>query len=76
MILLSPMLNFKNLKNFNKVQNEQHPYHLVDPSPWPIMTALSLLSIVISFLLYFNYYKNGELHLKASFFVFLFFLYK
>jgi len=27
------MINLKSLKNLNKVQNEQHPFHLVDPSP-------------------------------------------
>jgi len=70
------MVNLKKLKNLNKVQNEQHPFHLVDPSPWPIMTSLSLLSLVLSFILYFHYYKNGSFHFMVSFSIFLFFLYK
>ena len=24
-------------------ENQKHPYHLVDPSPWPLVTALALL---------------------------------
>ena len=24
-------------------ENQKHPYHLVDPSPWPLVTAISLL---------------------------------
>lgn len=66
----------KPLKNFNKQSNEQHPFHLVNPSPWPFMLALSLLNLALSFLLYFHYFKNGEYSLKVAFLFFLFFLYK
>jgi hypothetical protein len=31
----------QNLKNINLKKQEQHPFHLVDPSPWPISTSLS-----------------------------------
>jgi cytochrome c oxidase subunit 3 len=70
------MVKLNKLKNLNKLQNEQHPFHLVDPSPWPIMTSLSLLSLVLSFILYFHYYNNGAFHFILSFTVFLFFLFK
>lgn len=33
-----------------------HPYHLVDPSPWPILTSLSALWLAISLVLYFHQY--------------------
>ncbi len=70
------MINLRKLKNLNKLENEQHPFHLVDPSPWPIMTALSLLSLVLSFILYFHYYINGSVHFIFSFIIFLFFLFR
>ncbi len=68
------MINLKKLKNLNTTENEQHPFHLVDPSPWPILTAMSLLSLVLSFILYFHYYQNGAFHFFVSFFIFIFFL--
>jgi hypothetical protein len=70
------MVNLKKLKNLNKVKHEQHPFHLVDPSPWPIMTSMSLWSLVLSFILYFHYFKNGAFHFIVSFVIFLFFLFK
>jgi len=35
------------LKNNPKVFAEQHPYHLVNPSPWPIYTSITLLNSII-----------------------------
>jgi cytochrome c oxidase subunit 3 len=34
----------------NKVrsQMQNHPYHLVDPSPWPLMSSFSLLSLAMT----------------------------
>ena len=40
---------------------QRHPYHLVDPSPWPFMSALSAFSLVISLTLYMHSYKGAEL---------------
>nr|AIK66587.1 cytochrome c oxidase subunit 3 [Rotundella rotunda] len=33
-----------------------HPYHLVDPSPWPILTSLSILWMMLGFVLFFHKY--------------------
>ena len=44
--------NIKKLYNYAISVNEQQPFHLVRPSPWPIMTALSLWSLALSFLGY------------------------
>ena len=30
-------------------ENQKHPYHLVDPSPWPLVTAMSLLVFAYGF---------------------------
>lgn len=36
-----------------------HPYHLVDPSPWPALTSLSALWLAIGLVLYFHKYSAG-----------------
>jgi heme/copper-type cytochrome/quinol oxidase subunit 3 len=33
-----------------------HPYHLVDPSPWPLLTSLCTLMLTIGAVLYFHQY--------------------
>jgi heme/copper-type cytochrome/quinol oxidase subunit 3 len=63
-----------NILNINRNSNEQHPYHLVNTSPWPLFTAVSLGSCALSFLLYFNYYKNSNLYIVLSLVFFCFFL--
>lgn len=34
-----------------------HPYHLVDFSPWPILTGLTVLQLVLSLLYYFFFFS-------------------
>jgi len=60
--------------NFNLSKNEQQPFHLVNISPWPIMLSISLSSLVLSFLMYFNYFKNGEIYFLISFILFCFYI--
>lgn len=36
-----------------------HPFHLVDPSPWPALTAFATTFLVTSLVLYFNFIKGG-----------------
>ena len=62
-------------KNFNKLKNEQHPFHLVDVSPWPFMLSLALLNLALSFLCYFHYFKNGSYHFLLSFSILVFYLF-
>lgn len=59
----------RNLKNVNFKRNEQHPFHLVDSSPWPIITSVSLYSLVLSFIMYFHYFKAGLPQLVCSLFL-------
>jgi cytochrome c oxidase subunit 3 len=37
------------LINLNIIKYEQHPFHLVKPSPWPILTALYLSNLLFVF---------------------------
>jgi cytochrome c oxidase subunit 3 len=59
----------KNFKNINFKKHEQHPFHLVDPSPWPIITSLSLYSLALGFIMYFHYFKGGLFQLFGGFFL-------
>jgi cytochrome c oxidase subunit 3 len=38
---------------------QAHPWHLVDPSPWPILTSFALLSLALSAVLYFHGFAGG-----------------
>jgi cytochrome c oxidase subunit 3 len=48
------LLSLSTLKNNPKIFAERHPYHLVDPSPWPIFTSVALLNNI--------FYVVGYLH--------------
>tara|TARA_A100001035_G_scaffold172401_1_gene136798 strand:- start:54 stop:875 length:822 start_codon:yes stop_codon:yes gene_type:complete len=52
-------------------ENQKHPYHLVDPSPWPLVTAASLLILAYGFIMFMHQEKSllfiiGTLALIAS----------
>jgi hypothetical protein len=36
-----------------------HGYHLVDPSPWPALTALCMLWLTVSLVLFFHQYSGA-----------------
>ena len=40
--------------NLNRRNFQAHPFHLVSPSPWPLYTSLSLLSLTTSGVLTFH----------------------
>jgi cytochrome c oxidase subunit 3 len=43
----------------NYSSTRHHPYHLVDPSPWPVLTSFSALWLTISLVLWFHCYNNA-----------------
>ena len=38
-------------KNINIAACEKHPYHLVDPSPWPVATAIAVFGSALGVVL-------------------------
>lgn len=42
-------------------QYQAFPYHLVDPSPWPLATSIALLASALSAVLYFHGFAGGGL---------------
>jgi hypothetical protein len=45
----------------NKVPTNQHPFHIVDPSPWPFLVAFSLFGILFNTVCYLH-----ELHINTA----------
>jgi hypothetical protein len=64
------------IKNYNVAKNEQHPFHMVDTSPWPLMTSVSLWSLVLSFISYFHFFQNGGFQLLINLGVLSFYLFR
>lgn len=42
----------------------KHPFHLVDPSPWPLFVSLGLFSLILGFTMYLHSFKE-----KTFFFI-------
>ena len=45
---------------------QYHPYHLVDPSPWPFVGSIGALGLTTGGVMYFHRYVYGELLLTLS----------
>jgi cytochrome c oxidase subunit 3 len=39
--------------------SQKHPYHLVDPSPWPLLGSLGALASTIGGVMYMHYFTGG-----------------
>ena len=66
----------KNKKMINQVINrnqfQSFPYHLVDPSPWPILVSFSLLSFTVGAVVYMQGYPYGNYLISLGFHITLF----
>jgi cytochrome c oxidase subunit 3 len=45
---------------------EQHPFHLVDLSPWPFLTSFAFFQLALSIVSYFHYYLFATSYLFFS----------
>jgi hypothetical protein len=56
-----------------KIRNNQvHGYHLVDPSPWPIIAAFGALMMTFGGVLFMHGYIGGSFLLKFGFSMIIF----
>lgn len=39
---------------------QKHPYHLVDPSPWPLVSSISCLVAALGAATFFHSFHNGD----------------
>ena len=49
-----------------KSRYQSHPYHLVDPSPWPISTSFALLVLTLSAVMYMHGINYGGYFLNLG----------
>jgi len=62
------LLNKKRMLQTKTINKFQHfPFHLVDPSPWPILTSFSLLNLTIGAVSYMHGYSYGGYILTLGF---------
>jgi len=52
-------LKFITNKEFIKNKNQRHFFHIVDPSPWPILTSLAALGTCTGAVAYFHAFIGG-----------------
>jgi cytochrome c oxidase subunit 3 len=52
--------------NLNRSIFQSHPFHLVSPSPWPLYTSISLLTLTTSGVLSFHGFAYAENNLFLS----------
>jgi cytochrome c oxidase subunit 3 len=55
------------MTNIARTQFQSHPFHMVEPSPWPLLTAFALLTLTVSGVLYFNGIQNSEVLVTLGF---------
>lgn len=55
------------MANIQRTDYQTHPYHLVDQSPWPLLTSLALFGMVVSAVLYMHGFVSGGLLLTLGF---------
>ena len=58
--------------NIHRSNFQAHPFHLVSPSPWPLYTSISLLTLTTSGVLSFHGFNNSEYFLTLAFFSLVF----
>ncbi|WP_375318731.1 cytochrome c oxidase subunit 3 [Candidatus Tisiphia endosymbiont of Oplodontha viridula] len=60
---------------FASLGEKQHPFHLVDPSPWPILTSFALLLLASGGIMFMHKYRFGAYVFGAGIFSVIFCLY-
>jgi len=45
--------------NITTSRNQLHPFHIVDPSPWPFVTSLGAFFTLFGLALYMHFFQNG-----------------
>ena len=56
----------------NYKETQKHPFHLVDPSPWPLFTSVGAFTTTFGGVLYFHGFRGGEMVLSFGFLMILY----
>lgn len=68
LINLKVKKKIKKMSNLIRSQFQAHPFHLVSPSPWPIFTCISLLTLTTTGVLTMHGFNNVEYFLYFALF--------
>ena len=55
--------------NLNIRRVQKHPFHIVDPSPWPLIASLGAFYTLFGFTMYIHFYENGFLLFSLGLFL-------
>lgn len=55
------------MKHLERRNFQGHPFHLVSPSPWPLFTSISLLTLTTSGVLTIHGFNNAGFFLAFAF---------
>lgn len=58
-----------------KRNNQRHSFHLVDPSPWPIISSFSALMLTVGATMFMHGYLGGEMLMLSGFGMILFMMF-
>jgi cytochrome c oxidase subunit 3 len=59
----------------NLPHHKQHDYHLVDPSPWPLLASFALLILTIGMVMFMHKHAIGKIIAPAGFLLVLYTMY-
>jgi cytochrome c oxidase subunit 3 len=65
-------MGIKTKRTMSVLEKQRHPYHLVDPSPWPLFGSLGALAITVGGVMYMHSYSGGSFLLFFAFTVILY----
>jgi cytochrome c oxidase subunit 3 len=61
--------------NLLKKNNQRHPYHLVDPSPWAFVASLGALGLTFGGVMFMQNYSGGWTLFSIGFLTILYTMY-
>jgi hypothetical protein len=59
----------------NIIKTQKHPYHLVDPSPWPLVAAMGCFFLTFGFVMFFHGYIGSSSMMLTGLITVLFVMY-
>jgi cytochrome c oxidase subunit 3 len=54
------------MTNLTRSNFQAHPFHLVSPSPWPLLTCIALLTLTTTAVLTFHGFSNANVFLYLA----------
>ena len=64
-----------NTKILLSKNTERHPFHMVDPSPWPLLSSLGALALTFGGVMFMHGYSGGRTLFITGFLTILFCMY-